>query len=227
MSDTDGWIEDWLSKPRFAVYLAATGHEQGSALALYDWNARVAAALHHDLGHLEVALRNAYDRALRHRDTPDDRHWVFDPSRHFPVEERRAKNGAVYDANEKPRTQIEKAVRSARRDTRGGPTPPGKVIAELQFGFWRYLTTARRHDTLWVPYLRTAFRSGTDRRDVDNPVGRLHRLRNRVAHNEPLIELDLPARHRDLLAVAGLLSTPLREYIAGGTRVPALLAARP
>lgn len=227
MSDPDRWIEDWLSPPRLAVYLAATGHDLDRALALYEWNARAAAALHHDLGHLEVGLRNAYDRALRRRDTPRDRHWAFDPSRHFPVVEQRARNGAVIDANAKPRAQIESAVRSARRDAKGDPTPPGKVIAELQFGFWRYLSAARHHDTLWIPYLRTAFRRGTDRRDVDKPVGRLHQLRNRVAHNETLIELDLRARHRDLFAVARLLSVPLHDHIADCSPVPAVLNDRP
>ena len=229
MMTTPGrWIEDWLSTPRFGVYLAATSGDRDRALALYEWNARAAAAFHHDLGHLEVALRNAYDRALRHRDASQNRHWVFDPSRHFPVAEERAKNGAVVDANDKPRSQIESAIRSARRDTkRGASTPPGKVVAELQFGFWRYLTIARRHDSLWIPYLRTAFRAGTDRRNVDMPVGRLHLLRNRVAHNEPLTRLDLPARHADVLTVAGLLSPALHDHIAACSPVPAVLADRP
>lgn len=53
------WIEAWLSAPRFAVYLTDAGSDRNLALARYDWNARMAAALHHDLGHLEVGLRNA------------------------------------------------------------------------------------------------------------------------------------------------------------------------
>ncbi|GAA4387400.1 hypothetical protein GCM10023153_01750 [Ornithinibacter aureus] len=34
------------------------------ALDLYEWNAEISAALLRDLAHLEVGLRNAYDRAL-------------------------------------------------------------------------------------------------------------------------------------------------------------------
>ncbi|MEU7811332.1 hypothetical protein [Pseudonocardia sp. NPDC049154] len=31
----DGWVEDWLSSPRFAVYLATTEGDRNAALELY------------------------------------------------------------------------------------------------------------------------------------------------------------------------------------------------
>ena len=43
------WVEAWLSAPRFAVYLTATGGDRARALALYEWNAQLSAALLHDL----------------------------------------------------------------------------------------------------------------------------------------------------------------------------------
>lgn len=222
----DRWIEHWLSRPRFAVYVAAADGDRPRALALYERNFTVAAAFHHDLGHLEIGLRNAYDRALSSRDRPGDRHWVFEPFRHFPFHEQRAKNGRPFDVNESQRDHIERAIKSAQRGT-GARITPGKVIAELPFGFWRYLTVRQRHDPLWVRHLRTAFRRGTDRRDVDNPVGRLHQLRNRVAHHEPLIGADLLARQDDILTVAGLMSPSLRDYLAAHSPVPAALTDRP
>ncbi|GAA2893141.1 hypothetical protein GCM10010472_59700 [Pseudonocardia halophobica] len=118
-------------------------------------------------------------------------------------------------------------MNDARRSTRAHDVPPGKVIAELGFGFWRYLSSRRHHDDLWVPRLHTAFRPGTDRRAVDEPVRRLHELRNRVAHHEPLLGHDLAARHRDLLTVARLLSQPLHEYLHAHTRSANLIATRP
>ena len=57
------WVEAWLSAPRYAVYLAAVGGDRQLGLDLYEWNAVVSAAFLHDLAHLEVALRNAYDAA--------------------------------------------------------------------------------------------------------------------------------------------------------------------
>src|SRR5215470_5473399 len=79
------WVYRWLSPPRYAVCLEATAGDPDRALALYEWNARLSAAVFRDLAHREVALRNAYDRALSdHWSGPP--HWtsagdrVFAPS---------------------------------------------------------------------------------------------------------------------------------------------------
>jgi len=65
---------------------------------------------------------------------------------------------------------------------------PGKVVAELSFGFWRFLLARRYTASLW-PALRPGFPylPSADRRELEAPVTRLHQLRNRVAHHEPLI----------------------------------------
>lgn len=220
------WVETWLSRPRFAVYLAAAGGDRQLALNLYEWNAVVSAAFHRDLAHLEVALRNAYDAAIVANTATGLPHWTADPYRLFPVRWRAARDGTRIDANRAPREQIERAVRDA-----GPGAPDGKVIAELMFGFWRYLSTTGHHHPLWIRYLHIAFAPGTSRRAVDRPVGRLHQLRNRLAHHEPLLRrnnttgaLDLTTehlvdRHVDLLTVAGLISAELRDYIAATSTV--------
>jgi hypothetical protein len=63
------------------------------------------------------------------------------------------------------------------------------------------------------------------------PVGRLHQLRNRIAHHEPLLRRSaqtgmlslttqhLVDRHSDLLTVAELISPELRDYIAATSSV--------
>ncbi len=227
------WIEDWLSTPRFTVYLNAAHHDRRTALELYEWNTAVSAAFQHDLAHLEVGLRNAYDRALTAA-TPDELHWVFDPERFFPPHIQRAANGTRYDANETVRRKINHAVREAaspgpgrRVRVNNGPPQPGKVIAELSFGFWRYLS-AKRHDRrLWIPYLHKAFRPGVSRRAVDEPVGRLHTLRNRVAHHEPLLTADLKRRCDDLLTVAHLISDELCAHIQTNSTCTTLISQRP
>ena len=225
MSEPDRWIEDWLSRPRFAVYLADADGDPTLALARYGWNARAAAAFHHDLGHLEVALRNAYDRALSSRDRAGDTHWVHAPERHFPRQMRKGRRGP-YDANHTTRKKITEAVSAAAEHSGTDQPAPGKVIAELNLGFWRYLTV-NRHDQLWRTHLHRTFPQGTKRIDVRDRVDQLHSLRNRVAHHEPLLQLPLAVRHRDLLAVAGLLSPRLRDHIADHSPVPAVLADRP
>src|SRR5450756_1142830 len=49
-SVTGEWVERWLSRPRFAVYLAAAGGGGPAALQLYQWNATGSAAFMRELG---------------------------------------------------------------------------------------------------------------------------------------------------------------------------------
>ncbi|WP_224404016.1 hypothetical protein [Pseudonocardia sp. ICBG1034] len=220
--DVGDWIEQWLSQPRFAVYLVEADGDRARALALYDWNARAAAAFLHDIGHLEVGLRNAYDHALSARDRPGDSHWVYEPTRYFPARIRGGK-----DANWWPRNEIAVAIDKARKSGGGARPASGKVVAELNFGFWSGLTTAAHEGPVWRRRLHRAFPRGTSRAAVHEPVDRLRRLRNRAAHNESILRIQLADRHADLLAVADMLSPKLRGHIADRSPFPEVLAVRP
>ena len=222
VSSPGPWVEAWLSPPRFGIYLSAGGGDRSLALELYEWNAEMSAALQHDLAHLEVALRNAYDVALAPAAGAGKSHWTLDAGKLFPVSWQKAKDGTYVDRNKAPRDQLAKAVQAA-----GPSAPSGKVIAELTFGFWRYLSTRAHHQHLWIPYLHKAFATGTSRPQVDKPIGRLHKLRNRVAHHEPLLRQDLAQRHADLLSIAALISSELHAYVLAHSRVPSLLLERP
>ncbi|MCZ2812025.1 hypothetical protein O2W15_11330 [Modestobacter sp. VKM Ac-2979] len=216
------WVERWLSVPRFSVYLAAADSDRGRALALYEWNTQTSAALLHDLAHVEVGLRNAYDRALADR-WPGPPHWTLAGETVFaPVYRTRGRRRV--DINERPRENLRQAIGIA-----GGPAArPGKVVAELMFGFWRYLSSAAHEKALWVPALHRAFPRGTDRAShVDGPVGRLHELRNRVAHHEPLLTTDVTGRLADLLGLASRLDPQLGLHLRATSDVFGLLATRP
>lgn len=216
------WVDEWLSPGRFAVYIAAAGGDRDRGLEIYERNATASAAFEHDLGHLEVALRNAYDAAITAGTPTGQPHWTLNATALFPVTWRNAQDGTRFDVNRTPRDQIDRAVRDA-----GAGAPPGKVIAELTFGFWRYLSTAAHDYHLWVPLLHKGLVAGTSRKAADQPIGRLHKLRNRVAHHESLLRQNLAARHQDVLTVASLISTDLHTYLAAHTTCPALIAARP
>jgi len=221
------WLEQWLSVHRLQRYLDEAGQNRAKALALYDWNARASAAVLRDLAHFEVALRNAYDRALTGATPAGYAHWTFAATIVFPPLHRtkraRGRAPSSVDVNRKSREIIETAVRDA-----GGPSaPPGKVIANLTFGFWRYLSSKAHEKGLWVPYLHTAFPPKTSRSDIDARVGRLHDLRNRVAHHEHVLSTNLVARLEDLLWVAERLDPSLSQYISATTDIPSLNGSRP
>lgn len=227
IAPADGpWVDQWLSPARLARYLTAASADRSEALALYEWNAQVSAALQRDLGHLEIALRNAYDTAAT-SGRPGQGHWLRDDYNVLFAALWRSKTSRSgvrrpVDVNEKPRRQIAQALQAA-----GAGSQPGKVVAELAFGFWRYLSTSAHEKTLWVPFLHAAFPPGTSRQAVDAAAGRLHELRNRVAHHEPLLREDLQARHYDLIKVAGWLHPELAGHLSATTTVPALLQQRP
>jgi hypothetical protein len=92
--------------------LATPGGDRRWALDLYEWNAVVSAAFHRDIAHLEVGLRNAYNRAIVTPTPAGLSHWTTDPYRLFPVRWRGARRHCI-DANRTPREQIERAVREA------------------------------------------------------------------------------------------------------------------
>jgi hypothetical protein len=214
-----------LSNPRFARYVHAAGEERALALRLYEWNAQISAAVLHDLAHLEIGLRNAYDRVLTAaalgRGTPWGE-WTDPDGPLFAPLYRSRRGQPATDVNERAREDLR------ARQAAGTAAPHGKIVAELMFGFWRYLSSAAHGKTLWVPHLHKAFPRGTDRRrDVDEPVAALNRLRNRAAHHEHLLGEDLTARHRQLLAFAGLLSPELGQYLDQVSPLPRLLSQRP
>lgn len=115
------WVERWLSPARLQVYVSAAGGDLERALALYEWNAEICAALLHDLAHLEVGLRNAYDAAIEsHSSFPA--HWTLWGSQLFapvmrakkrfdPVTRQRKK--ILVDINDKPRKSLERAIAEA------------------------------------------------------------------------------------------------------------------
>lgn len=201
-----------LSSERLSTYVAHCEGNRGTALRLYGWNAAVSAGFWQPLGHLEVALRNTMSSALteRHRRGGASGSWLDDADRSL---------------DGRARADIAVARRRVRR--KGKRPSDSQTISELSFGFWRFLIT-RRHTALW-PDLASAFPRAPDRRreTVEDPVARLHELRNRIAHHQRVWNRDLAARYADVLLVAGYLDADLPAWIARACKVPALLRARP
>ncbi|HUC14276.1 MAG TPA: hypothetical protein VMS00_07470 [Acidimicrobiales bacterium] len=214
-------MEGWLGPPRFVRYLAAAGNDRALALALYEWNAQISAAFQRDLAHLEIALRNAYDAAAT--SWGGTGHWLRDGYTVVFAPLYRTYGGHHVDVNQKNREQVAQAIRDA-----GGPlAPSGKVVAQLSFGFWRYLSDRAHERPLWIPFLYRAFVHGTSRAAIDRRIAGLHVFRNRIAHHEPLLRTDLGGRWSDILAVAGATSPDLANYLDSSTTTMLLLAHRP
>lgn len=178
------WVQRWLSAPRYAVYLTEASDDPERALALYEWNAQLAAAVFRDLAHVEIALRNAYDAALTAWSS-GEAHWTA-PGTPLFAPLYRTRGTSRTDVNARSRAALDRA----RHDAGGPEAPPGKVVAELMFGFWRYLSSAAHEKTLWVPYLNRGFQPG------NQPEGRGRRGRATPQRPQPSRPPRAPTPHR-------------------------------
>jgi hypothetical protein len=208
-------LEVRLSVDRLAAYRGAVrAGDLQAALRLYEWNSAIAAAFFQDLGHMEVLLRNALNDQLTSWHTRAGRagHWYDDPA-------------GVLDGRR--HEDLAAAREQLRRE--GKTATPGRIVAELNFGFWRFLLAHRYQTVLWAPALRLAFPHLQPRRRdlVYDPVQRLNKLRNRIAHHEPIHPLDLPALHEDLRRIVGYIDPAAEAWLSTLSTVATQLHQRP
>jgi Abi-like protein len=210
-------VAEGLSSARLTRYVESTDTLE-AALALYEWNTQIAAALFELLQHAEVILRNALSKELTvlriaHGDPAG--HWFwFETDEWF----------APWWQPEMLR-QLKKVHGSLARTKR--PITQGRIVAEVSFGFWRYLLTSHYESSLWTPALRRAFPRGLAREAVHDLVEHLNVLRNRIAHHEAVYNRNLPT---DVLRIEQLLdwlSPPTADWAMTTSRLTKLWDQRP
>ena len=121
-------LEHWGSRERLTRYRAAPR----STTELYLWNAELAAAYFEIIGHAEVLLRNVIHTRLS-PGSPLGR-WYDDV--------------AKYPFAPQATRDIQRAIKRATKNGKRSETP-GKVVAELSFGFWRFLLSKKYQTTIW------------------------------------------------------------------------------
>lgn len=189
-----------ISAERFAEY-RRTAASDAEAVGRYVWNARLSEALYPALLHLEVSLRNNLHTAISSR---------------FPT-------GPWNEVQcwldlQQPILEVDQVreVRKAKQrlKVQSKPLDTGRIIAELNFGFWNSLLDLRyeRSNTLWPHLLKKVFpnipRTDRKRKFLSSRINRIRTLRNRVFHFEPIWHWrDLTIQHTDLLEAIGWLST--------------------
>jgi hypothetical protein len=210
-------VTECLSPARLSRYVASTRtlHE---AIELYEWNTQVAAAIFELIQHAEVVLRNALSKelaALRIVDGDLTGSWFwFDTDVWF----------TPWWQPEMLR-QLKKVHGSLARTKR--PISASRIVAEMSFGFWRYLLTSHYESSLWTPALRRAFPRGLARESVHDLVEHINVLRNRIAHHEAVFSRNLCA---DLLRIEQLLdwlSPPSADWAMATSRISELWDRRP
>ncbi len=184
-----------LNADRLATYLRARRGNHDEALRLYAWNIEAASAFWGSFNVLEVALRNVIHSELSTLAGQDD--WW----------------NTQIGLHQFERHRVTDAITAARR-AKGTAVVPGHVVAELSFGFWTGLLANRYHQRLWVPALHAAFpHLICPRRELHRKQESLRKLRNRIAHHEPVFARNLTADHDRLLDVLGAISPALVDWV--------------
>ena len=199
---------------RLKPYLAECQKNPFAALRLYGWNTRASGAMYETLSHFEVIFRNRIDEALASRHTfkkrPGD--WLDDTNNEF---------------TEKASSAIIEAKARAQEGFGQVRPPRGRVIAELNLGFWRRLIDSRYdsvHGSAVMRLFPTLKRNTNENMEnLRQLVEPLYALRNRIAHQEPVWEINLGARRDDAIALIGLVDGQAAIWTANECRINDLL----
>lgn len=209
-------VHEALTAERLRSYLRASDGDLSRALELYEWNMEASSSVLRLTGMVEVIVRNALDRELTawsERKNGDTAWFAY-----APLDHRGSQDVA------KARARATQGGRRAERH--------GKVIAELTFGFWRYLLDSRYLTALWVPATHRAFPAGADdlrqrHREVLRRMQQLHFVRNRVSHHEPIHRRDLARDECDALDVIRWVSRAVGPWVEAHADVSRVLDAKP
>jgi len=168
-----------------------------TVMARYLWNIAICESLYSPLQMCEVALRNAIHTAMTALfgqpawyDAIDLVAWGYQQ---------------VGDA----KTKIAKS---------GTAISPGRVVAELHFGFWTSLFEDHyERNTRFLPKgIKKVFpglpKSQHKRKDIKSRLERIRQLRNRVFHHERVIHWkDLSEQHGSIIQTIGWVSPELAD----------------
>ncbi|MFJ9634976.1 hypothetical protein ACIRU8_45525 [Streptomyces sp. NPDC101175] len=202
-----------FSLPRMAPYQAAAGSPR-AAIKLYRWNAAASAVFYEALHAFEVVLRNAVHEQMDqwHRAQGYQGSWLTNP----PVQlTSRSRNDL---AQARTRAQDSVTRKHAILGT-AAPVPTATdddIVPQLTLGFWRFMLANRYTHDLWRDAIRNAFPYPQQQRlpDVEAPVIRLHMLRNRIAHLEPIFTRNLYLDFEDMKMVIGFICPRTQAWFA-------------
>ena len=173
-------IEDIFSAKRMQKYLQACGGDTRRAMTLYRYNLKLSQEMFTLVSCFEVALRNRIDKQMTARLGGD---WLRDSI--LP-------NGALYYDHrvDKTRKIIEKAYNELMR---GNDYSHSKLLAEMEFGVWKYMFSNVVYALMGQALLRifpnkpvSSRQQQYDNSYIFQELDYINKLRNRIAHHEPI-----------------------------------------
>lgn len=230
-------IEILAGPARLAPYMVVVDGDVIKVTELYVWAGHLAGALHSTISFVEVAVRNSLDAQLVKWNAAQPgqygQEWAL----------RDCTAPLLYGLMGSKRLKFarESAEKESRRRPKGHPrrgafVTNDDVVAQLMFGAWVNLVvpisgSSRRQQRLWGEGLNAAF-PGADSSDVGRvKVGRqlerIRKLRNRVAHHDNLLGVEVGHRLNDMLAVLREMDERFPDLAMARSQVRAVLREDP
>lgn len=173
-------FEDAFSSERMNKYVMACNGSTRKAMTLYRYNLRLSQEMFTIISCFEVTLRNRIDRQLRISQGND---WLRDAI--LP-------NGALYYDHrvDKTRKIIEKAYNELMRSNN---YTHSKLLSEMEFGVWKYMFSNVVYALMGQTLLHvfplkpiSTIQHQYDNSYIFQELDYINKLRNRIAHHEPI-----------------------------------------
>lgn len=201
VENTQRVISNFVPVDRFQSFLDAARGDIEVAERLYIWNIKASGALWGSFHLLEVILRNKVHEKFK--STASIEEWWDSPA---------------IALHQNDRDLLEKAIGKAGKQHAGRTV--GHVVAELNFGFWVALFAKNYHNALWVNNLESLFPNYSGRRnELHADLDSLRKLRNRIAHHEPIHNRNLLIDYGNMCAIISYMDSDLASLTRSLSRV--------
>lgn len=170
-------FENIMSSQRMSRYLSACGGNSKRAMTLYRLNLHLSQELYTVISCFEIALRNAINKQCLNTLGND---WLKNgvlPGGIFDNQHCRLTKDTISEALRKLNSQYSH----------------NKLVAELGFGFWRFMFAPHQYTATGRTLLHIFPAKPTSTPSVQynqtfvfNQLAQLNKIRNRIAHHEPI-----------------------------------------
>lgn len=168
-----------MSSKRMRRYLNACGGNRRKAQTLYRLNLRLSQEMFTIISCYEVALRNAIDKIMTASFGPD---WLRDAIRPGGIFD-----GPLFSGT----TRI--MYKAYNELVANGKYSCSKMLSAMEFGVWKYMysapqyrATGRRLLNVFPQKPKSSAASQYNNQFIYNELDAVNRLRNRIAHHEPI-----------------------------------------
>lgn len=210
-------FEEIVSYERLNRYLEACNGDRRKAMALYRYNIDISASMLKIVSCFEVAIRNAIDKHLRQTLGSD---WLRDS----------VLEGGVFSSSilQKTRSII---IYSYNRLVRNSNYSHSKLLAEMEFGIWKYMFSPVQYRQSGRDLLkifpnkpRSTREKQYNQATIFNELDRINSLRNRIAHHEPICFINgtteynttyIKASYQNIITLFDWLGIDSKSYLYG------------